>query len=174
MSRPTTAQEVSIAPVTADERALLERLVQLYAYDWSEILPAHLGGDGIFDGLPLDAYFADPARHALVARVEGRLAGFALVDEGSRLTEDLAVFDMAEFFVMRGLRRRGVGRAVAFAVFDRFPGRWEVRQRDENAAATAFWRRVIGGYTAGRYEEVRWDGPEWRGPVQSFVAGPRP
>jgi hypothetical protein len=34
-------------------------------------------------------------------RVEGRLAGFALVSRRSRLTGAAGVFDMSEFFVMR-------------------------------------------------------------------------
>jgi len=78
---------------------------------------------------------------------------------------------MAEFFVMRSYRRRGVGLAAAFAAFDRFKGPWEVRQRDENVAAIAFWRRAIHDYTRGNYREVRWDGPEWTGVVQTFSTG---
>jgi predicted acetyltransferase len=77
---------------------------------------------------------------------------------------------MAEFFVMRRYRRKGVGLAAASAIFDRFKGPWEVRQRDENVEATAFWRRVIAHYTGGRYQEVRWDDAAWTGPVQSFTS----
>jgi len=75
---------------------------------------------------------------------------------------------MTEFFVLRRFRRHGVGRGAAFAAFDRFEGPWEVRQRLENADATAFWRRTIREYTRGNYEETRWHRPEWSEIVQRF------
>jgi predicted acetyltransferase len=65
-----------------------------------------------------------------------------------------------------------VGRAAAVALFNRFPGRWEVAQLEANTAAQAFWRRVIGDYTGGDYTE-RWvDDDEHRGPAQTFRSGP--
>ena len=75
---------------------------------------------------------------------------------------------MAEFFVMRKYRRQGVGRTAACAVFDRFTGAWEIRQRQDNLDATAFWRRTIAGYTGGQYREVQWNDGTWTGPVQLF------
>jgi predicted acetyltransferase len=53
---------------------------------------------------------------------------------------------VAEFFVVRGARRRGVGTRAAHAVFGRFPGAWEVRVRKENVAAMAFWARAMDGW----------------------------
>jgi predicted acetyltransferase len=64
--------------------------------------------------------------------------------------------------------RSNEGRAAAFAAFDRFEGPWEVRQRTENPEATAFWRRAIGEYTGGDYEETRSHRPEWSEVVQTF------
>jgi predicted acetyltransferase len=49
--------------------------------------------------------------------------------------------------------------------FDAFPGRWRVEQLRRNAAATAFWRQVIGTYTGGRFEEAAPFGH----PVQTFT-----
>jgi predicted acetyltransferase len=75
---------------------------------------------------------------------------------------------IAEFFVLRKYRHCGVGRAAAFAVFDRFPGHWEVSQIAENSPAQQFWRRIIAQYTHGRYQEVLLDNETWHGPVQIF------
>ena len=75
---------------------------------------------------------------------------------------------MAEFFVMRKYRRRGVGKQMAFNVFDRLPGKWEVRQVAENNAGIAFWRRIILEYTGGNVQETLLAGEDWRGPAQSF------
>jgi predicted acetyltransferase len=159
---------ISLDLATRDERGVLSNLLQLYVYDWSEIRPLDVGGDGRFDDYPLDAYWLEDWRHAFLMRVDGKLAGFALVSERSRLTGAAGVTDMAEFFVMRRYRRAGVGRAAAFAAFDRFKGPWEVRQRTENVEATAFWRRTIDRYTNGNYREDALNDSTWVGLVQRF------
>src|ERR1700677_4470834 len=83
-----------------------------------------------------DEYWTDPDRKAFLFRVEGALAGFALVFTGEPR-------DIAEFFVMRKYRGRGAGAQAASSLFARFPGRWTVRQQLTNPAATAFWRKAI-------------------------------
>ncbi|HKQ68630.1 MAG TPA: GNAT family N-acetyltransferase [Polyangiaceae bacterium] len=154
---------------TSNDRPMLARLVQLYAYDFSEILGLDVGDDGLFHtGDLLAGCWSDPRRHAYVLRTHGCVAGFAIVDERSRLTGDFDVVDVAEFFVMRKYRRKGVGAACAATLFDLFPRRWEVRQKSANVAGTAFWRRVIERRTGGRFEEAVFDDERWRGPVQSF------
>jgi len=171
-SMPTISLD-PVNPAPGAERGALDNLMQLYIYDWSELRPLDVAGDGRFPDDPLDAYWEDDWRHALLLRVDGRLAGFALVAARSHLTGAAGVFDMAEFFVMRRYRRQGVGLAAASAAFDRFAGPWEIRQRDENVAATAFWRRVADRYTRGRYREVRWNDGAWIGPVQTFSSARR-
>ena len=186
---------VQSTPASTDDRERLNALFELYVYDFSEMLGLDVEDDGRFRAPPLDAYWTDPRCHAFLIRVDARLAGFALVQERSRLTGDEAVRDVAELFVMRRYRRRGVGEHVAWWLFDRFRGPWEVRQKAENVAATAFWRQVIGRYTRRRrgegssrgdanrapdaaeaesskaheaFDEVVWDDARWRGPVQRF------
>jgi predicted acetyltransferase len=160
--------DFEITPAAAEERARLLALFELYVYDLSEVLPLDVGDDGRFRPLPLDAYWSDPRCHPFLLRAGGKLAGFALVQERSRLTGDESVRDMAEFFVVRRYRKQGIGERAAAWLFDRFPGSWEVRQKRENQAATAFWRRAIWRYTGGRFEEVVLDSAGWRGPVQRF------
>jgi predicted acetyltransferase len=162
---------VEVIPLRPEDRERLGALCELYVYDFSEALGLDVKDDGRFEVPPLDAYWSDPRSHGFLVRVDGELAGFALVREGSRLSDDASVRDVAEFFVLRKYRRRRVGERAASWLFDRFPGRWEVRQRAENAAATAFWRRAIGRYTGDRFDEVVWNDALWRGPVQRFTSG---
>jgi predicted acetyltransferase len=159
---------VQITAAKPDDQARVGALFELYAYDFSEILGLDVGDDGRFRAPPLDAYWTDPRRHAFLIRVDERLGGFALVQERSRLTGEEGVRDVAEFFVMRRYRHHGIGERAARWLFDRFRGRWEVRQKPENEAATAFWRRVISRYSGGSFEDVEWDDARWRGPVQRF------
>lgn len=44
---------------------------------------------------------------------------------------------------MRKFRSCGVGKHAAARIFERYPGRWTVRQQLANGAATAFWRQAI-------------------------------
>jgi predicted acetyltransferase len=158
---------ISLQPASSHERLVLDNLVQLYCHDWSELVPLDVGVDGRFSALALEPYWSDDWRRPCLIRVGEKLAGFALIEERSRLTGARGVFDMAEFFVLRRYRRQGVGHAAAVAAFEQFKGPWEIRQRDENLAAVAFWRRVIADYTGGRYQEAR-PSSGWKGVVQTF------
>jgi predicted acetyltransferase len=158
----------SLVPATSGDATLLRNLLQLYCYDFAEFVGGEVGADGLFHVPSLDAYWQDAWRHPFVIRVGENVAGFALVHQKSRITGDESTWDMAEFFVMRQHRRRGVGAEMAKALFDRYPGRWEVRERRENERAITFWRSVIAAYTGGRFEETVYDDDRWKGPVQSF------
>jgi predicted acetyltransferase len=145
--------------------------MQLYLYDFSEFddEEAETDATGRFTGFDdqLDDYWRRPGYLPFLFRVGGRPAGFALVRRLDRPGRE-PTWGMAEFFVMRRYRRRGAGRRAAVTLFDRLPGRWEVGQIRVNTAAIAFWRRVIGDYTGGRFSEQGADDPAWRGPVQIF------
>lgn len=163
---------ITVTPATATEEPVLRNLTQLYAYDFSEIMGSDIPDSGRFPDSIIDGCVDGACRHAFLLRVDDRLAGFAIVETRSRLTGDESVRDMAEFFVARRHRGRGVGAEAARVLFDRFGGRWEVRETNRNVAALAFWRKVIGRYTGGHFEESVHDGPRWRGPVQTFVCPP--
>jgi predicted acetyltransferase len=123
--------------------------------DSRTVRSASLRGDGrIGCSRYFDHYWTDPDRHPLFIRVDSRLAGFALVAAGEP-------HDMAEFFVMRKYRRAGVGTEAARAIFERFPGPWQVRQEDANVDAISFWRSAI----PVPFDESRWE----KGPVQRFT-----
>jgi predicted acetyltransferase len=161
--------DVQVTAAGRDDRERLAALFELYIYDFSELLALDVEEDGRFHLPALDPYWTDPGRQPFLIRVDAKLAGFALVQERSRLTGLEGVRDMAEFFVVRRYRRRGVGVRAAGLLFDRFQGPWEVRQRPENEAATAFWRRAIAQYTDGRrFDDATWNDERWRGPVQRF------
>ncbi len=149
-----SASDVRLVPVALEEKAVLQRLLELYLHDLSEFdEDIQLNEHGLYGYRYLDHYWTDEERNAFFVMTGEQVAGFALV----RRLSDKA-HQMAEFFVLRSFRRRGTGEAAARQLFSRFPGNWEVRQIEENAPAQAFWRRVIGGYTGGHFTEHREDG----------------
>ncbi len=127
---------------------LVDNLIQLYAHDFSEFHHVELDSRGRFTYAPLPLYWSDPARHPFLVRMDGRLAGFVLVQRNE------TAWDMVEFFVLRGFRRRGVGTAIAHDVWTRFPGRWEVRVMQANHSALPFWKRAISTFTGQRIEPI--------------------
>jgi predicted acetyltransferase len=154
---------IEITPAKITEKAILRRLLEFYQYDFSEFDGADVDEHGCFDYAYLDHYWTEPERHPFLIRVDGKIAGFALI---RALDPEGHTHVMAELFVMRKYRRQGIGRAVACRLFDRFPGQWRVGQEDANRLAQAFWRAVIADYTRGEFEEVR--EPTWAGPIQRF------
>ena len=159
---------IELLTATRGDAVMLANLFQYYAYDMSEIVHVEVGADGRFVVGSLDVWWSEEWRHPFFIRVDGGVAGFALVQRRSRVSGDDQTWDVAEFFVMRKYRRHGVGSAAAIRAFDAHRGKWEVRELASNHAAIAFWRRVIGGYTKGNFGEMVLDDERWHGPVQSF------
>jgi predicted acetyltransferase len=135
-SEQVAISRVELEPVSYADKTVLRQLCEFYIYDYSEYMGWDVDEHGTFGYRFIDHYWTDPDRHPLFIRVDGRLAGFALVRAGDP-------HDMAEFFVMRKYRRTGVGAEAARQVFASFAGAWQVRQIAENVAATAFWRATI-------------------------------
>ncbi len=108
-------------------------------------------------------YWSEADHHPFLIKVDGRLAGLALVKTVSE------VWDMAEFFILRAYRRRGIGIKVAHQVWRRFPGRWQVRVMDSNRTALTFWQRAIASLTCEAIPPTRIekDGERWH--VFAFV-----
>jgi predicted acetyltransferase len=161
---------VHLASVSRDEAPVLSRLFQLYVYDFSEILQLEIRDDGHFEFGKPDGYWHAARYSPFFIRAGSHLAGFAIVDSQSRLTHE-PLWDVNQFFVLRRYRRSGVGTRAAIALFERFPGRWEVRQAASNEAAQSFWHTVVRAYTRGHFEEAVQNDGVWRGLVQRFDNG---
>ena len=160
--------KIELAEATRKDEAVLERLLQLYQYDSSEMLGGDTEEDGRFHFISVDSLWDDPKAHVFITKVDERLCGIAIVIERSHFMDDQDATYMDQFFVMRKYRRGGVGTEIATRLFDRFPGQWEVAEVVPNVEALEFWRRVIGTYTGGNYEERFEESDLWHGPVQTF------
>lgn len=164
-------RDFTLRPIRASEVGAVRSLVQLYIYD--------LGGaywdverNGAFAPARWHRRFwTGRGRHLFVMRVRGRLAGFALVRERAHFA-GAAAREIAEFFVLRKYRRRGVGTRAAAELLTRFPGRWELSELSWNVAAQRFWRRVIRRVAVGGYTERRRRHGDLTNVVQHFDTAP--
>ncbi|MGF7178951.1 GNAT family N-acetyltransferase [Tunturiibacter psychrotolerans] len=162
-ARWETDPRVEVLPAAWEQEPVLANLLELYAHDFSELRDLDVGEDGRFGYGALPLYWTEPGRFPFLVRVGGRLAGLVLVRRGSVISEEEAVWDMAEFFVVRGYRRRRIGTQVAHEVWRRFPGRWEVRVMEKNDAARRFWQGAISSFTGEKIHSVAFEreGSAW-------------
>lgn len=158
--------QIDISKATLKEKSLIENMMQLYLYDFSEFDGGDLDNHGLFCYKYLNLYWEKEDRTPLLIRVEGNLAGFVLVNKDSYISKEN--FSIAEFFIMRKYRGKSIGREVAFKVFDRFGPHWEVGQIKENTAAQTFWLKVVREYTNGIFTVYKEGYGGWKGPILTF------
>lgn len=155
---------VTISQASPDDGPVLDRLLQLYQYDFSEIEGGAIGDDGRYHYADTGGLWEGDRYHPFLVRVDDELAGFAVVQR-----EEKNTWRMDQFFVLRKHRRRGIGRTVALELFRRFPGRWVVAETPNNIAAQAFWRTVISEVTGDSYTDTERPEGNWESrPVQEF------
>ena len=165
--------DIDVHPLRPQEVPILAALFQLYRYDFSEFRDDDVGADGRYVINHFQLYVSDADHLSYLVRVDGELAGFAILRRCDAFDGRGPVTDVAQFFVMRKYRRRGIGEVVATQLFDRYVGTWQIGERPTNFVAQAFWRAIIGRYTGGEFEEL--PGDEAIGPTQFFVSrGGRP
>lgn len=157
---------ITLHQVEYEQKSTLRNLLELYKYDFSEYDPEDVNENGLYEYMYLDHYWTEDGRYPFFIRVNGKLAGLALVRKLGTDDDKRTVYSMAEFFVMKKYRQSGVGKYAATALFDQFQGTWKVGQIDENVPSQHFWRKVIAAYTNDNYEEIRENG--WDGPIQCF------
>lgn len=153
---------LDVTPASDADYPIITNLARFYIYDMSEYGGWDFPADGLFDAEDQFAnYWGRPGKRVwpqawhgfpFLIRVDGHPAGFALI---KRISDAPPTFDMGEFFIARRYRGQGIGRRVARALFDQFPGRWEIREMPANKPAQAFWRRTIADYTGGAYTETQ-------------------
>ncbi|MBU1662408.1 MAG: GNAT family N-acetyltransferase [Chloroflexi bacterium] len=160
--------EIELIEVKETDKSVLRQLIELYAYDFSEYDQADVNEHGFYGYKYFDHYWTEEARHPFFIKVDEKLAGFVLINDYCYVLKDIGAKSIAEFFVMRKYRRKGVGRAVAFQVFDKFPGKWEVIQHEDNEPSKHFWETLIGEYTTENFKIEEVETELWKGQALVF------
>ncbi|MEU4555875.1 GNAT family N-acetyltransferase [Micromonospora violae] len=145
MLKPATLR--SVLP---GDLLLMERLWQLYRHDPSEFRDTLPDDVGLFTPGRLRTYLQDPDSAGYIICRDTRPVGFAFV---SNL--NIQPLRIAEFFVVRAVRRSGVGRLAAQQLFAKHRGHWEVPFQEENPGAARFWRRLAAEVCPTGYREER-------------------
>lgn len=147
--------DVAVIPAAREQEPILANLLALYVHDFSEFREIEIGPDGRFRYDRLALYWSEAGRHPFFVRIDGKLAGLVLVKRGSEISGDATVWDMAEFFALRGYRRRGIGMEAAHQVWKLLPGRWEIRVMESNVPAQRFWLNATANFAGVEIRPTR-------------------
>jgi predicted acetyltransferase len=142
--------DVSVRLADPADHPVLERLWLLFRHDMSEFGGELPNPDGTYRSDRLQAAFtkADWAPYLLTS---GEIPiGLAFVRS---LTGPTRV--LSSFFVVRGVRKAGIGLRAVQEVVSKYPGPWEVAFQEDNVAAVGFWRRVATEIAGDAWTEER-------------------
>ncbi len=147
----------TLRPAAAADKSVIANLIQLYLHDMTEFMPFPVGEDGRFEYGFLDRFW----RHPYFIMDGDEIAGFALVIDECPLTGRAPCHFMAEFFVLRAYRGRGVGQGALDLALAAHPGNWHIAVPHANKAAQAFWSRALAS-RAPAARDIHFDGDDWR------------
>jgi predicted acetyltransferase len=152
---------LEIAQIDERSDALLRNLYEHYVHDMSEWLKLDVNENGKFDYDTSPFWRGDFS--AFIAKSNGKIAGFAVVQSAEKWLGDATARDVKDFFVLRAHRGHSIANDMARFVWDQLPARWLVRVLPTNRPALPFWRRVVAEYSAARFEErtVHEKGRDW-------------
>ena len=141
--------DYELEKVELKDKDKLYRLLQYALYDGSQYIDNDINEECIFEYKWFDNYFTDPSRYAYFIKNNDEYLGFAMVNQNLKFTK--AGKCIAEFLILPKYRRCHLGKRVAYEIFNKFPGDWEVQPMENNPIAYAFWKHIINEYTNGNY-----------------------
>jgi predicted acetyltransferase len=144
-------QSVELVPVPEDHKLVLSHLLELYQYDFSDFEGTDVNSLGLYGYSYLDYYWTEGDRYAYFIKVNGVLAGFAMICGFCCISKEPGTLFLSEFFVLKKYRKQGIGQQAALELLKRHPGKWEFTLHPENHVSHHFWHSVLktacGEYT---------------------------
>jgi predicted acetyltransferase len=143
----------TLLPASNDHKIVIQNLMQLYIYDFSEFVKYDVEDNGLFAPYSnlMDYWEKDNNKFPYVIKMNDKYVGFVLVKLIN--STDRSYFSIAEFFILKKYRHEGIGKSIAIEVFNLHKGQWEIFQKDSNKPAQIFWNKVISEYTKGQFNE---------------------
>lgn len=148
---------ITIMPAQPSDRPIIANLIQLYLYDMTEFMPFPVGVDGRFEYDFFDRFWRFP----YLIYEGNEIVGFALVIDECPLTGRKPCFFMAEFFILKAYRGRGLGRDALQTILPRHSGEWHLGVPTQNLAALAFWQKALAP-SHPQQRDLLFEGDTWR------------
>ena len=144
--------DIEIKKVLKDDKDILWNLLQFALYDGSFYVDNQINDKGIFEYNWFENYFTDNDRSAYFIKQDNNLLGFVMINSNLKVKHDCNAQTIAEFLVLPQYRKKHIGKAVAYKVFNTFSGEWEVQPMENNNSAYEFWHKIIKEYSHNNYK----------------------
>ena len=143
---------IYLEKVKEENKEVLYRLLEYSLYEESANDLNEMNEEAIFEYKYFNSYFTDDDRDAYFIREKetNKILGFAMVNTYVQVFEN--GHSIAEFMVIPKYRKNHIGKKVAFELFDRYRGNWEVSPSYNSCSALFFWNKVIKDYTSNNYK----------------------
>ena len=139
--------EIYLSEVKKEEKEILYRLLQYSLFEESEYDLNEMTEEAIFEYKYFDLYFTEDNRYAFFIKEQetDKLLGFVMINKNMQKFED--GHSIAEYLVIPKYRRNKIGKKIAFEIFNKYPGNWEVKPSYNSEKAYLFWKNTIEEYT---------------------------
>ena len=134
--------EVEIVEIKEEEKEVLLNLIEKYLYEFSQWEKTDVNVEGNYGYEYLDCYFEEENRYPYFIKVDGKLAGFAMISDYPEVPEETTDYCLSELFVMHKYRRGGVGRKAVNSVLDKHHGKWQLKRHPHNTVSVKFCRMM--------------------------------
>lgn len=154
-SKNIDLNEINLISASLKDYPTIQNMGRFYVYDMSEYLGDEedweIPANGLYECIDFKKYWKIDDAFPFLIRYRHELAGFVIIDKkGSEPNID---FNVAQFFILRKFKNKGIGKYIAQQCFDRFQGVWEVMVMPGNVGAFQFWRSTISDYTNNQFNE---------------------
>ena len=146
---------IFLRQVQIEDREILANLLEKYDYEFSQYDGRDVNKLGLYGYKYLDYYWVEENRWAYFIEVDGKLAGFVMINNYSEAEDIETDYSVAEFFVMYKYRRKGIGKQAFFMAADLHRGKWQLRRHPKNIGSVYFWDNAVNEYTKGDYKIIK-------------------
>ena len=138
--------------VKEENKEVLYRLLEYSLYEESANDLNEMNEEAIFEYKYFNSFFTDDDKDAYFIREKetNKILGFAMVNSYVQVFEN--GHSIAEFMVIPKYRKNHIGKKVAFELFDRYRGNWEISPSYNSCGAFFFWNKVVKDYTGSNYK----------------------
>ncbi|KZK06948.1 hypothetical protein AB996_0977 [Lactococcus cremoris] len=134
--------KISIEIIKYEEKEILRNLLEKYFYEFSQYVADEMNDLGLFGYKYLDEYWYDETCFPFFIKADGKLAGFALINNISE-AEAKTDYTMSEFFVIYKYRHQNIAQKAVKLLFEKFKGTWQLMYNPKNIVSQKFWTRIV-------------------------------
>ena len=149
--------DVQVFLAGAAEKEILNNLMKFYQYDFTEFGGDEVNKQGTFDYPYFELYWQESNRDPYLIKYKENIAGFCFVNDVS-LTGAKNCKSIAEFFILRYLRHKGIASAAAKGIISLYPScLWEISQTYKNIYAQKFWLQFVSSFSNDNFKKMKND-----------------